>query len=101
MATQATGSQSTPREPRPSKIGVVTSAKRQKTITVTVNFSVRHPKYGKFIKRRTVLHAHDEKGEAGLGDTVEIIECRPLSKTKNWRLVQVLQKAPAEVTGVQ
>ena len=83
------------RKKRPARIGVVTSDKRDKTITVTVSYSVRHPKYGKYIRRRTVLHAHDEKNEAATGDKVEIVLCRPISKTKSWRLVRVLHRAPS------
>jgi small subunit ribosomal protein S17 len=75
-------------------IGVVASDKGQKTIKVIVNYQTRHPKYGKYLKRRTVLHAHDEKNEAKEGDTVEITECRPLSKTKHHRLLRIVQKAP-------
>ncbi|MBK8913808.1 MAG: 30S ribosomal protein S17 [Phycisphaerales bacterium] len=101
MATQQNAAAADERPARPSRIGVVTSAKRSKTITVTVAYSVRHAKYNKYTKRRTVLHAHDERGEAGLGDTVEIVECRPLSKTKNWRLVRVLTQAPRETAGAR
>src|SRR5215467_3731099 len=75
-------------------IGVVASEKANKTIKVVVAYQTRHPKYGKFLKRRTVLHAHDEKNEAHEGDTVEIAECRPLSKTKNHRLLRVVERAP-------
>jgi small subunit ribosomal protein S17 len=75
-------------------IGVVASDKGHKTIKVVVNYQTRHAKYGKYLKRRTVLHAHDEKNEAKEGDTVEITECRPLSKTKHHRLLRILQKAP-------
>jgi len=74
--------------------GVVASDKGHKTIKVVVNYQTRHPKYGKFLKRRTVLHAHDEKDEAKEGDTVEIAECRPLSKTKHHRLLRIVQRAP-------
>jgi small subunit ribosomal protein S17 len=73
---------------------VVASDKGDKTIKVVVNFQTRHPKYGKYMKYRTVLHAHDEKNEAGEGDTVEIAECRPLSKTKHYRLLKIVTKAP-------
>jgi len=79
---------------RPTRIGVVTSDRRDKTIKVTVTFTVRHPKYGKYMRRRTVLHAHDEKNEAAVGDKVEIMECRPISKTKSWRLLRILERAP-------
>ena len=88
----------TPRrqDPRPllrSLQGVVASDKANKTIKVVVNYQMRHPKYGKYLNRRTVLHAHDETNQAKEGDTVEIAECRPLSKTKHHRLVRVVQKA--------
>jgi len=75
-------------------VGVVSSDVRDKTIRVTVAYQVQHPKYGKYLARRTVLHAHDEKNEAHVGDTVEIVECRPISKTKHWRLVNILKRAP-------
>ncbi len=74
--------------------GVVASDKGDKTIKVVVNYQTRHEKYGKYLKRRTVLHAHDEKNEAKEGDTVEIAECRPLSKTKHHRLLRVVDRAP-------
>jgi small subunit ribosomal protein S17 len=70
---------------------VVTSAKPNKTIRVEVPFLTRHPKYGKFIRRRTVIHAHDEKNEAREGDRVEVMACRPISKTKSWRLVRIVE----------
>src|SRR5437762_3186361 len=74
--------------------GVVASDKGDKTIKVVVNYQTRHPKYGKYLKRRTVLHAHDEKNEAQEGDTVELAECRPMSKTKHHRLIRIVQRAP-------
>jgi small subunit ribosomal protein S17 len=80
--------------------GVVASDKGHKTIKVVVNYQTRHPKYGKFLKRRTVLHAHDEKDEAKEGDTVEIAECRPLSKTKHHRLLRIVQRAPERAVQV-
>ena len=76
--------------------GRVSSNKMDKTITVVVERQVRHPLYGKFIRRRTKLHAHDENNDCGEGDLVMIQECRPLSRTKTWRLVQVLEKAVVE-----
>src|ERR1700690_2473647 len=76
------------------------SDKGDKTIKVVVNYQMKHPKYGKYLKRRTVLHAHDEKNEAKEGDTVEIAECRPLSKTKHHRLLRIVQKAPERAVGV-
>ena len=75
--------------------GVVTRDKTLKTRRVEVERLVRHPKYGKFVKRRTVCYAHDEKNESHLGDTVEIIESRPLSKLKRWQLVRIVTKAPS------
>lgn len=80
--------------------GVVASDKGAKTIKVVVNYQTRHPKYGKFLKRRTVLHAHDETNQAKEGDTVEIAECRPLSKTKHHRLLRIVTKAPERAVQV-
>jgi small subunit ribosomal protein S17 len=78
---------------RKTKTGVVTSNKMTKTITVSVERRVKHPIYGKFIKKTTKFHAHDEKNECTIGDVVTIMESRPLSKTKRWRLVEVVEKA--------
>lgn len=78
---------------RKTRIGVVSSNKMDKTITVGVERKVKHPLYGKFVKKTTKFHAHDEKQEAGIGDTVRIMETRPLSKTKRWRLVEIVEKA--------
>jgi small subunit ribosomal protein S17 len=77
--------------------GVVTSAKNTKTIKVQINYQTKHPKYGKYLSRRTVLQVHDEKGEAREGDTVEIAECRPMSKTKHHRLVKIVTRGAAFV----
>ena len=77
---------------RKTRIGVVTSNKMTKTITVAVERKVKHPIYGKFVKKTTRFHAHDEKNEASIGDIVRIMETRPLSKTKRWRLVEVVEK---------
>ena len=74
-------------------IGVVTAANNAKTRRVEVAYREQHPKYGKFIKKRTVCYAHDEKNEAGLGDTVEIVESRPLSKRKRWVVEEIVAKA--------
>ena len=71
---------------------MVTSNKMDKTITVTVERKVKHPIYGKFVKKTTKFHAHDEKNECSIGDMVKIMETRPLSKTKRWRLVEVVEK---------
>jgi len=73
--------------------GRVISNKMNKSITVEIERRVRHPLYGKFITRRTRLHAHDAENECGQGDLVQIEECRPISKSKSWRLVKVLEKA--------
>ncbi len=73
--------------------GQVVSDKMDKTITVKIERQVKHPLYGKFIKRSTKVHAHDEKNECNMGDTVTVVECRPLSKSKSWQLVEVVDKA--------
>jgi len=78
---------------RKTRTGVVRSNKMDKTITVTVERRVKHPIYGKFVKKTTSFHAHDEKNECTVGDIVKIMETRPLSKTKRWRLVEVIEKA--------
>ena len=78
---------------RKTRIGVVTSNRMEKTITVAVERKVKHPIYGKFVKKTTKFHAHDEKNECTIGDTVRIMETRPLSKTKRWRLVEIVEKA--------
>jgi len=78
---------------RQMKVGIVSSDKCDKTINVVCRFVVRHKKYGKYVNRRTVLRAHDEKNEAAIGDRVEVMECRPISKTKHWRLVRVVRQA--------
>jgi small subunit ribosomal protein S17 len=77
---------------RKTKAGVVTSNKGDKSITVKVERKVKHPLYGKFVKKSTKFHAHDEKNECSIGDTVRIMETRPLSKTKRWRLVEIIEK---------
>ena len=78
---------------RKTRVGQVVSDRPDKTITVEVSRRVSHALYGKVLRRRSKFAAHDEKNEAGLGDTVLIMETRPLSKTKRWRLVQILKKA--------
>lgn len=77
---------------RKARIGIVTSNKMAKTITVAVERKVKHPIYGKFVKKTTKFHAHDEKNECSIGDVVKIMETRPLSKLKRWRLVEVVEK---------
>lgn len=78
---------------RKTRTGVVTSNKMDKTITVSIERKVMHPIYGKYLKKTSKLHAHDEKNECSIGDTVKIMETRPLSKLKRWRLVEVVEKA--------
>ncbi len=87
MTTQVRGT-------RRTAIGVVTRDKMNKTRRVEIPRLVKHPRYGKYIKRRTICYVHDEKNESKKGDTVEIVETRPLSKNKNWRLLRIVQKAP-------
>ncbi|KPM50158.1 30S ribosomal protein S17 [Jiulongibacter sediminis] len=81
------------RQVRKERIGVVVSNKMDKSGVAEVVRKVKHPKYGKFMLKTKKFKFHDENGEAGIGDTVKIMETRPLSKTKNWRLVEVLEKA--------
>ncbi len=78
---------------RKERVGKVVSNKMQKTITIAIDRKVKHNIYGKFMNKTTKLMAHDEKNEAGIGDTVRIMETRPLSKNKRWRLVEVIEKA--------
>jgi small subunit ribosomal protein S17 len=80
-------------------VGRVASSKMQKSVTVVVERLVRHPVYGKFIRRTTKVMAHDEEGTCREGDTVAIVECRPISKRKSWRVVEVVQRAPVETSG--
>ena len=78
---------------RKTRVGVVVSDKMDKTITVAVKYRVRHPLYGKIINRTTKIKAHDDKNECGIGDTVRVMETRPLSHDKRWRLVEIIEKA--------
>lgn len=78
---------------RKERIGVVTSNKMEKSVVVAVERKVKHPKYGKFVKKTTKFVAHDEKNECNQGDTVRIMETRPLSKNKCWRLVEIVERA--------
>ena len=73
--------------------GVVVSDKMDKTIVIAAKFKEKHPIYGKFVQKTKKYHAHDEKNEAHVGDTVQVMETRPLSRTKRWRLVQIIEKA--------
>ncbi len=76
-----------------TQVGSVISDRMDKTATVLIERKVKHPLYGKFMKKSTKLHVHDENNECATGDTVQITECRPMSKTKSWTLVKVLEKA--------
>ncbi len=81
------------RQLRKTRTGLVVSNKMEKSVVVSVERKVKHPIYGKFVKKTTKFMAHDENNECGIGDTVLIMETRPLSKNKNWRLVQILERA--------
>ena len=83
----------TERNLRKTRVGLVVSNKMDKTIVVAVQDNVKHPIYGKIIKRTLKLHAHDEENTCNIGDKVEVMETRPLSKTKRWRLVEIIEKA--------
>lgn len=78
---------------RKEKIGVVVSTKMEKTVVVAVKRRVKHPKYGKFLNKTKRLYVHDEQNTCGIGDKVKVMEVRPLSKMKNWRLVEIIEKA--------
>lgn len=77
-----------------ARVGVVESAKLDRTRRVAVPFQSAHPKYGKFVEKKTIIHAHDEGNESRAGDRVEVIPCRPMSKTKTWRVIRVVERAP-------
>lgn len=81
------------RNRRKVRVGRVVSNRMDKTIVVEVVRTLKHPLYERVIRTKSKLHAHDEKGEAGVGDTVRVMECRPLSKTKRWRLLEITEKA--------
>ena len=78
---------------RKTRIGIVTSDKMDKTVVVTIQDRVKHPLYSKIVARSVKYKAHDENNECGIGDKVQIMECRPLSKDKNWRVVKIIEKA--------
>ena len=88
-------------KPVSTKIGVVDSDAREKTRKVVLNYLDQHPKYGKYVRKRTVLHVHDEKNESHNGDLVEVAPCRPLSKTKSWKLVRVVEKRAAQAAAIK
>lgn len=92
-ATETAATETTPRANRKVRVGVVTSNKMQKTITISIDRKVKHPKYGKFMHKTTKYMAHDEKNECKEGDLVKIMETRPLSKNKCWRVVEIVERA--------
>ena len=85
---------STTEAEKSSKVGRVVSNKADKTVTVRIERQVKHPLYGKYIKRTSKVHAHDEENSCSQGDLVKIVQCRPISKTKAWRVVEILERAP-------
>lgn len=93
MAEQTTATGTSGQPKRTSLTGTVKSASRNKTIGVVFSFLAKHKKYGKLMRRRTTVHAHDENNVAKVGDLVEVVSCRPLSKTKSWRLKRVIREA--------
>ena len=78
-----------------TKTGVVETDQRDKTRKVVVSYMAKHPKYGKYVRKRTMLHVHEATNETGIGDRVEVAECRPISRTKRWTVIRVVEKAPA------
>lgn len=78
---------------RKTRVGIVTSDKMDKTVVVTIKDRVKHPLYNKIVDKSVKYKAHDEKNECGVGDKVQIMECRPMSKDKNWRVVEIIEKA--------
>ena len=85
-------------ERSPRRVGIVESDARDKTRRVAIGFTVKHPKYGKYLRKRTILHVHDQDNVSRKGDRVEIAECRPISKTKSWILLRVVDAAAVPVT---
>lgn len=79
-------------EVKGAQIGVVQTDSRDKTRKVVIEYRAKHPKYGKFVSKRTVLHCHDENNESHNGDVVEIVQCRPVSKTKSWKINRIVEK---------
>jgi len=79
-------------EVKGAKVGVVETDARDKTRKVVIQYKAPHPKYGKFVSQRTVLHVHDENNESAKGDVVEVVQCRPISKTKSWKINRIVEK---------
>lgn len=78
---------------RKTRVGIVVSSKMDKTVVIAIEDNVKHPVYGKIVKHTLKIHAHDEENECGVGDRVEVMETRPLSKTKRWRVTEIIEKA--------
>ncbi|MDD4889637.1 MAG: 30S ribosomal protein S17 [Phycisphaerae bacterium] len=97
MANEQSG-QSVARTARRRQVGMVVSDVRDKTVTVRLEYQAEHSRYGKQIRRRTRIQVHDEKNEAKIGDRVQVMECRPISKTKTWRLEKILASSPQAAT---
>ena len=97
MSAEETSARTTSSTVSRKTVGRVVSNKMKKSVTVSVERLVRHPVYGKFIRRTTKVMAHDEEGSCREGDTVAIVECRPISKRKSWRVVEILERAPQDV----
>lgn len=76
-----------------TKTGVVISKSGDKSVQMAIDYKVKHPRYGKYVKRRIKINVHDEQNQTGVGDLIEIAECRPISKRKSWRLLKIIQKA--------
>jgi small subunit ribosomal protein S17 len=89
-----------PTQIKGTKTGVVESDKRSKTRKVVVAYMSQHPKYGKFVRKRTVLHVHDENNESRTGDIVEVVQCRPLSKTKCWKLHRIVERRNEQAAAI-
>ncbi|MFI4881536.1 MAG: 30S ribosomal protein S17 [Phycisphaerales bacterium JB064] len=96
MSDNTASTTETSQKAKGARVGEVATAGRDKTIKVVVAYVARHPKYGKYVRRRTVLHAHDEKNEAKVGDRVEVVPCRPMSKTKTWTLSRIMEHRQAD-----
>jgi len=96
MSDKTASTTSTTEKAKGARVGEVATAGRDKTIKVVVSYVAKHPKYGKYVKRRTVLHAHDESNQAKVGDRVEVVPCRPMSKTKSWKLSRIMRQHQAD-----
>jgi small subunit ribosomal protein S17 len=96
MSDNTASTTQTTEKAKGARVGEVATAGRDKTIKVVVSYVAKHPKYGKYVRRRTVLHAHDEGNTAQVGDRVEVVPCRPMSKTKTWTLSRVLEQHKGE-----